>query len=256
MRYFGIIGQRLSHSFSPGYFEDFFRRAGIEACYLTFEGETLHEVMRKVLSQPGLEGFNVTIPFKREVLQYCTEAAEEVAAIGAANCIVIQGGRLKAHNTDAEGFRHLLSMVPAHRRVSGALVLGTGGAASAVCHVLEQFRIPFLSVSRTPSGKQQIDYGSITPEVLRHHPLIVNTTPLGMHPDTAHCPPLPYHLLSGEEILIDLIYNPEKTMFMKRGDAQGCFTLNGLPMLYRQADRSWEIWNETERKSNPANRVP
>jgi shikimate dehydrogenase len=187
-----------------------------------------------------LAGLNVTIPYKEKVIPYLDVLSDEVKQIGACNCIAIQGSKLKGYNTDVIGFEiSLMKKLKSHHQQ--ALVLGTGGAAKAVHYVLAKNGISFLKISRTP-GDDQLSYESLTKEIIESHQLIVNTTPLGMYPDINSFPPIPYEHLGNQHYLFDLVYNPDKTMFLLRGEERGAEIENGADMLIDQAEASWDIW--------------
>lgn len=240
---FGLIGKKLSHSFSQEWFRQKFRNENIDAEYLLIEACCVEEAMELAIHQHQLHGFNVTIPFKKSIIPFCAQMDKAVATIGATNCILVNRGELEAYNTDCYGFEHLLNQVTGSVDSHGAIILGTGGAASAVEFVLNSREIPFIRVSRTPVSGYSVGFNDVDRDCLNHHPVIINTTPLGMFPDINGAPPLPYHLLSGHEVLIDLVYNPKVTVFMQEGNRRGCTTINGMPMLVKQAEKSWEIWN-------------
>lgn len=237
----GLIGFPLSHSFSPGYFREKFRREGLEEWdYHPFPLCAIEELPALLEDHPELCGLNVTIPYKEAVIPFLDELDDAAAAIGAVNTIRIVQGRTIGYNTDAPAFRQVLRVAGADA-MPGALILGTGGASRAVAYVLAQEAIPFVRVSRT-AGEGKISYGELDAGILGSHPLIVQTTPLGMYPLTEALPPLPYHLLGQDHLLIDLIYNPPETGFLREGAARGARGLNGLKMLYLQAELSWNIW--------------
>jgi shikimate dehydrogenase len=242
MRKFGLIGYPLTHSFSQRYFTEKFEREGITDCtYSNFPLASLVD-MPSVLAEPDLCGFNITIPYKQAVLDYLHSKSHVVAAIGACNCVRIEGGRLTGHNTDVVGFERSLvrHLAPHHSR---ALVLGTGGAAKAVEWVLQQLGIAYVLVTRRPRpGTTDMSYEQVTAEVLAEATLIINTTPLGMYPHTEECPPLPYEALTPRHYLFDLIYNPARTLFLRKGEARGAVVENGHEMLIQQAEESWRIW--------------
>lgn len=243
MRKYGLIGYPLSHSFSQKYFTDKFQREEITGCvYENFPLATIDEFAPLLQQQPDLHGLNVTIPYKEKVIPFLTAQSEVVQAIGACNCISIENGRLTGHNTDVVGFEQSLRplLQPHHTK---ALVLGTGGAAKAVNYVLNKLGIEFWEVSRTPSSVRQISYQQIDESVIRDHSLIINTSPLGMYPNIDECPPLPYQALTAKHYLFDLVYNPAKTLFLQKGEAQGAAIKNGHDMLIIQAEESWRIWN-------------
>ncbi|MEY4661087.1 MAG: hypothetical protein RLZZ42_1039 [Bacteroidota bacterium] len=241
-RLFGLIGYPLSHSFSKRYFSDKFQREGLqEFTYELFPISEISALPELFREHPTLEGINVTIPYKEQVIPYLDELSPVVKEIGACNCIRIRNGKLTGFNTDVIGFEQTLSrkLMPHHRN---ALVLGTGGAAKAVHYVLRQKSIPFVQIGRTKRG-EVLDYAAITPELLLSHTLIINTTPLGMYPNVHEAPDLPYECLTPMHYLYDLVYNPERTIFLQKGEELGAAIENGADMLVIQADASWDIWN-------------
>lgn len=247
MRLYGLIGRTLGHSFSAAYFADKFRRENIDATYHNFQLTDIKELTRLISEIPNLQGLNVTIPYKQAVIPLLDELDGAAAAIGAVNTIVISRNnghvRLKGFNTDAPGFlesvRPILPPVPTQ-----ALLLGSGGASLAVRHALESIGITCTHVSRTPAPGI-LSYADINGRVMREHRLIVNCTPLGTHPDTKSCPPIPYSLVGTGHLAHDLVYNPGCTEFMQRCAAQGATVRNGLKMLHSQAEKSWLLWNDT-----------
>lgn len=246
---YGIIGFPLGHSFSQRHFTEKFRREGIDAEYLNFELRDLSEFAGVLERHGHLKGFNVTIPYKQAILPFLDELSEEAQAIGAVNCVKVvrQGSRrrLIGYNTDACGFRDaLLRFIPQDLR--RALILGNGGAAKAVRHVLRGLGMDTLTVSRTPRNADETGYAECA-SLLPEYRLIVNTTPLGTWPDTSGCPDIAYPLLTPRHYLFDLVYNPETTEFMKRGIARGAHACNGLGMLVGQAEKGWEIWSHEKK---------
>ncbi len=237
----GLIGYPLTHSFSKKYFTEKFERENIEGWqYELFPLERIEDLPDLLNQQPSIVGLNVTIPYKEAVIPYLDEV-DESAAFGAVNTIKIIDGKLLGFNTDVYGFEvSLKPMLKAHHQA--ALILGTGGAAKAVASVLERLGIAYQYVSRTPS-EGQISYKNIDKNTINKHTLIVNTTPLGMYPNVANCPDLPYEMLTDEHILYDLVYNPNVTTFLKKGKKHKSCVKNGLEMLYLQAERAWEIWH-------------
>lgn len=240
-RQYGLIGYPLSHSFSPGYFAEKFANEDIvDAHYDLYPLEQISEVQK--LLDGSLSGINVTIPYKEQVIPYLDVLDEEAAAIGAVNTIKFDRGLVKGYNTDVYGFEQsLLGACDGHLPAK-ALILGTGGAAKAVQYTLSKHKVEFLSVSRT-SG--DITYDKLTSEMIAKHRLIVNTTPLGMYPKDDTCPDIDYKSITDKHVLYDLVYNPTQTLFLKQGYDQGAKTKNGLDMLKLQAERSWQIWNES-----------
>lgn len=243
MRKFGLIGYPLSHSFSKKYFEDKFIREQIEDCsYELYPLASIDEFPGLILRVgEGLLGLNVTIPYKQSVIPYLDQLDEAAAAIGAVNTIHFSTLGTKGYNTDAIGFEASLNE-QMDRPVSRAIILGNGGASKAVQYVLKKLGIDFQLISRK-GGSGSIGYSEVTDEVIRSSQLIINTTPLGMYPDISALPPIPYEALGPEHLLYDLIYNPPRTVFLAQGEEKSCKTVNGLDMLYRQAEASWQIWN-------------
>ncbi|MBD1397984.1 shikimate dehydrogenase [Pontibacter sp. JH31] len=243
MRRFGLIGQKLGHSFSKRYFTEKFETEGIaNARYELYELPEITAFPALLAREPELVGLNVTVPYKEAVIPYLDALDESAAQIGAVNTICVSGGKLKGYNTDFIGFRDTLQQFYPIEELSKALVLGTGGAAKAVWAALSSLGIGYTCVSRNPS-ENELAYAAITPEVLQAYPLIINTTPLGMAPDIERAPAIPYEALTEGHFLYDLVYNPEETLFLSKGRVAGARTINGMPMLYAQAEASWEIWN-------------
>lgn len=243
MRRFGLIGKTLKHSFSKNYFTQKFRENHITDCsYEIFELQSVDDFPLLLKGCPDLEGLNVTIPYKEQIISYMDEKNDVVKEIKACNCIKIVDGKLHGFNTDVIGFKNSLQpkLKPNHKR---ALILGSGGAAKAVKYVLENLGIEYQIVSRRKEFNH-LGYEDVDGEILKQYTLIINTTPLGMYPNVNDDPPIPYEYLSSQHFLFDLIYNPEKTRFLQRGEQQGAQIANGHEMLVIQAEESWKIWNE------------
>lgn len=242
MAQLGLIGYPLTHSYSKKFFTKKFKNENIDCIYENFEIDEISKI-KEVLSQnPDLKGLNVTSPYKEAIIPYLTDIDPVAKQIGSVNTIKITDSQLKGYNTDIFGFDALYAEAVGEKKVERALVLGTGGASKAVCHCLQQRGIAFDKVSRTP-GKADMTYSDITPQTLRTHRLIVNATPVGMHPLEEEFPELPYQNLSSRNILIDLIYNPKETLFLEFGRTFDASTFNGHTMFVIQARKSWEIWN-------------
>ncbi|MDO6389349.1 shikimate dehydrogenase [Pontibacter sp. BT731] len=242
MRKFGLIGKKLGHSFSKRYFSEKFAREGIaDAVYELYELPEITGFPDLLAHEPELVGLNVTVPYKEAVIPYLHELDVSAARIGAVNTVRIADGRTKGYNTDYIGFRDTLQQFYPAGEDAKALVLGTGGAAKAVWAALDELAIPYTSISRNPA-QNQLHYEAVTPEVLQAYTLIINTTPLGMAPDTGSAPAIPYDALTPGHYLYDLVYNPEETLFLQKGRLAGAHTLNGLPMLHGQAEAAWKIW--------------
>lgn len=247
MKKYGIIGYPLGHSFSPGYFNEKFKNEGIDAIYEKYELPVITDLQAIIDYTQDLCGFNVTIPYKEKVMSYLDIVAPEARAIGAVNVVKVtrKDGKpyLEGYNSDLIGFsRSIKPLLEAHHKK--ALILGTGGACKAVNYGLHQLGLETLIVSRSKKDNT-IQYEQITPELLDEYKVIVNTTPCGMSPHFDECPDIPYDLLTPKHLLFDLIYNPDETLFLKKGREKGAVTKNGLEMLLLQAEAGWEIWNST-----------
>ncbi len=248
MRKFGLIGYPLGHSFSKRYFTEKFDNEDISDCsYDNFPIRSIEQLPDLINSVPELEGLNVTIPYKSSVISYLNHIDREASEIGAVNVLKLKRRRIKAkvfgYNSDVNGIRDSLCHVLKHIRQ--AMVMGTGGSAKTVCYVLEKAGIMVIRVSRTRKPGV-ISYNDIKPDLIKVTDLIVNTTPLGMFPDTGSKPDFCYDCLDKRHIMFDLVYNPEITAFLKEGQERGCNVITGLKMLRSQAERSWEIWNSAD----------
>jgi len=247
MRKFGLIGYPLGHSFSKKYFSGKFIRENISDCQYENYPLTSIDLLEELISlNSDLCGLNVTIPYKSAVIKYLDFIDEQARSVAAVNVLKFKrsGDKvlLKGFNTDIDGFRNSISPYIGER-VTSALVLGTGGGAKAVCYVLRKFGIRITSADIIKL-EGVLDYSEITDKILISNQLIVNTTPLGMFPDILGKPDLNYRCLNKDHILFDLVYNPELTSFLKAGKEQGCTIISGIEMLYGQAERAWEIWND------------
>ena len=247
MRKFGLIGYPLGHSFSKMYFENKFLTESISECsYENYEIESLESLKDLITKERELKGLNVTIPHKSEILKYLDYIDDEASEIGAVNVLKIysksEGRFIKGFNTDIFGFKESLVLHLKDKKINNALVLGTGGSSKAVAYVLDKLGIETLFIARKPS-EDSISFNNLTDNILIDNKLIINTTPLGMFPNTEDSPGLNYDCLTPEHILFDLVYNPPLTLFLKKGEEQGCTIIGGLKMLQLQAEKSWEIWN-------------
>lgn len=245
--HFALLGKSLSHSFSKQYFEAKFKSLGLEGYdYSLLETPNLDNLHTLIISH-SLTGFNVTIPYKKEIIPLLDEIDPVAKEIGAVNTVkvILSSGRpnLKGFNTDAPAFLQTLKphITPHHRH---ALVLGTGGAAQAVAWALRKLDIDHTFVSRNPKQHHNsVGYDDIVK--MRQsdfgHTIIVNTTPVGMYPIVDASPWPNPDLITADTICYDLIYNPSPTLFLKVASAQGAVTINGLDMLHLQADMAFSI---------------
>jgi shikimate dehydrogenase len=241
---YGLIGQKLGHSFSKTYFTQKFHQEHLDAVYENFELPEINAFKKLMTAHPKLQGLNVTIPYKEAIIPFLHGLSDNARAVGAVNTIQFAGGRLVGHNTDVIGFRDALGEVYANEPGGKALILGTGGSAKAVKHVLDHF-FEFEEVwfaSRASQGPGILSYPAVNQQGLGGYRLIVNCTPVGMFPHTRGLPQLPYATLEQTCFVFDLVYNPEETRLLREARQRGCPTRNGLEMLMRQAEASWRIW--------------
>lgn len=241
MKQFGLIGRNISYSFSKGYFADKFKNQNIvDTVYDVFDLQHIEEV-KKVFEIPNLKGFNVTIPYKQEIIPYLDELSPEAKKIGAVNTVLIHNGKRIGYNTDCVGFQNSIQplLQPHHQK---ALVLGFGGAAKAIIYVLDQLHLPYQIVSRE-KNETNITYEELDQEILKEFQVIINCSPVGTFPNIDQAPQLPYQFITSKHLLYDLIYNPEVTLFLQKGLKNGAVIKNGYEMLVLQAEKSWEIWN-------------
>lgn len=246
MQKYGLLGYPLGHSFSRNYFNQKFKAEKIDAEYVNFEIPNIKEIKTVLKENPDLNGLNVTIPYKEQVIPYLDDLDEDARLIGAVNVIKFTKGRfgrkLKGYNSDIIGFKQSIEplLKESHRK---ALILGTGGASKAVFHGLKQLGVGATWVSRKPK-EFCITYEEITPKMMEQYTIIVNSTPLGMFPNINSCPDIPYDSLTPAHLLYDLLYNPDETLFMKKGKEKGAVVKNGLEMLLLQAFAAYEIWQK------------
>ena len=244
---YGLIGYPLKHSFSIVYFNEKFQSENIDAEYVNFEIPRIEDFMEVIDENPNLCGLNVTIPYKEQVIPYLDELDKDTAKIGAVNVIKIirqPKGKVKlvGFNSDIIGFTQSIEplLQPYHKK---ALILGTGGASKAIYHGLLNLGVKPTYVSRTKKSDAVLTYQELTPEIMEENNVIVNCTPVGMYPKVDFCPDIPYEQLTSKHLLYDLLYNPDETLFMKKGQARGATVKNGLEMLLLQAFAAWEIWH-------------
>lgn len=241
MKTYALVGKKLGHSFSKAWFTARFEREGLaDHRYENLELDDLRDLPAAIQGLE-LQGFNVTIPYKTAILPYLTELTSAARETGAVNTVEVRDGKLIGHNTDVTGFERTLSplLKPWH---TAALILGTGGGSKAVARVLSQKGIDYHHVSRTGDGSAILRYDRLTMLDVRNAGIIVNTTPLGMHPHAQQFPDIPYEGVDKYHLLYDLIYNPPVTRFLQEGERYGAQTINGYAMLIGQAEESWKIW--------------
>ena len=241
---FGLIGKNIEYSFSRKYFLEKFNSdinlSGYN--YKNFDIESIN-LINRFISDEGLGGLNVTIPYKEEIIPYLDELSDEAREIGAVNTICFENNGRIGYNTDIYGFTESLKVNSIHN-IDSMIILGTGGASKTIIYFCKKNNIPYKIVSRKKS-KDYLSYKEINDSFFKGYVLIVNCTPVGTFPEIDKCPDLPYNLLNEENILYDLVYNPSETLFIKKGKEMGCKTLNGYEMLKFQAEMSWNLWTKS-----------
>lgn len=245
-RRYGLIGKSVGHSFSKIHFDEkFFREGLIDYHYDLYALQEIGDLRKLLSDNPELCGLNVTIPYKEQVMPMLDGVDPEAAQIGAVNVIRIRDGKLFGYNTDASAFQETLQHWSGQLQGNSALILGTGGSSKAVQQALINLGIPFDSVSRE-QGRAKFTYADLSrdPSIIASHRLIINTTPLGMSPNTNAWPDIPFEQLNDRHLVYDLIYNPARTQFLQKAEMRGSSIRNGLEMLHIQAEKSWQIWNE------------
>ena len=252
---FGLLGKSLGHSFSKDYFTKKFSMLNLNHIYQNIELDNIADIIPFVKEHKNLKGFNVTVPYKEEIIPFLDEIDDTAKKVGAVNTVKVENGRLKGFNTDVIGFGKLLEESQSRRvaesqSVNEALILGSGGASKAVQYVLRKENIPFRIASRgfelgVRSVELGVSYGEICNTGFSPYSIIINTTPVGMFPNVNECLELPYSSIEARHVFIDLIYNPEETLFLKKARLKGASTFNGMTMLHEQAEESWRIWNNS-----------
>lgn len=244
MKTYGLIGFPLGHSFSQKYFTEKFANMHIDSSYSLYPLEKIDDVVSLMDHHPELGGFNVTIPYKQQIMQFLDELDDEAREVGAVNVVKItyvNGQRhLKGFNSDIIGFYNSIKpLIKPHHH--NALILGTGGASKAVAAMLRKLGINSTFVSRSPR-EGQLTYSDLDADIMNKYTVIVNCSPLGTFPNVDSCPDIPYHLLTEQHLAYDLVYNPETTLFLSKAAQHGATTKNGLEMLHLQAEGAWNIW--------------
>ena len=240
-RKFGLIGKNIDYSFSKKYFSEKFKKENLDCTYSNFDIENI-SLIESILQKNGISGYNVTIPYKQEIIKFLDEIDEVAKAIGAVNTIKKIDNKNIGFNTDCIGFEKSLIPLIENKKPDSALILGGGGASKAVKYVLKKIKINYSTVSRK-EGKSEFIYENLNDVIINRFKMIINCSPIGTFPNINKCPNIPYKHLTKEHILYDLVYNPIESLFLRRGRELGCKTKNGLEMLEIQANESWRIWN-------------
>ena len=240
-RKFGLIGKNIDYSFSKKYFSEKFKKENLDCTYSNFDIKNI-SLIESILQKNGISGYNVTIPYKQEIIKFLDEIDEVAKAIGAVNTIKKIDNKNIGFNTDCIGFEKSLIPLIENKKPDSALILGGGGASKAVKYVLKKIKINYSTVSRK-EGKSEFIYENLNDVIINRFKMIINCSPVGTFPNINKCPNIPYKHLTKEHVLYDLVYNPIESLFLRRGRELGCKTKNGLEMLEIQANESWRIWN-------------
>ena len=252
---YGLVGKKLGHSFSKDYFTEKFLLKNLNYSYQNIEIQNIEDIIPYIKEHKNLKGFNVTVPYKEEIIPFLDDIDITAKEVGAVNTVKIyDDGSLKGFNTDVVGFEKLLeetTRLQDYKTTSDkdALILGSGGASKAVQYVLKKKGVPYKIVSRKLGIRNEelgMSYEDINIKGFEHYSIIINATPVGMFPNVNECLELPYSTADEHNVFIDLIYNPDETLFMKKGKAQGSAAYNGLTMLHEQAEAAWNIWRTLE----------
>ena len=240
---YGLLGKSLGHSFSKDYFTEKFSQLNINHTYQNIELDDISKISEFIHNHKNLKGFNVTVPYKESIIPYLNDLDETAREVGAVNTVkVYNDGKLKGFNTDVVGFKAITSQLSVISKRGTALILGSGGASKAVQYVLRKENIAFKIASRNSYKSGVIGYNDINTIGFAPYSIIINTTPVGMFPNVDKCLELPYSTIEPRHTFIDLIYNPEETLFLKKARLKGATTFNGMTMLHEQAEAAWEIW--------------
>ena len=248
MKTFGLIGHRLGYSFSKKFFTEKFEKEGLaEHEYVNFELDSIDEFPGIFEKNPNIAGLNCTIPYKQQIMKFMDDINREAAEVGAVNTVKVirenESLKLVGYNSDVYGFENSLKPMLSDKHKK-ALILGTGGASKAIKYILAKLGIEYVSASiEEQLFENEIRYSQIDEKLINEYLIIINATPLGTFPNVDNCADIPYQFITPDHVMFDLVYNPEETLFMKKGKEKGALVKNGLEMLHLQAIRSWEIWN-------------
>ena len=243
---YGLVGRNIGYSFSKKFFTEKFKKEKINCVYTNFDIQKIEE-FKSIINEFNIHGLNVTIPYKESIIDQLDSINPIAKEIGAVNTIKIHNNVLSGYNTDYLGFYESLKEII--KPNSKALSLGTGGASKAIAYALKLLKVKYVFVSRSKKNKDNITYNEINQDIIDKHKLIINCTPVGTHPETKQIPPIPISLINNQHIVYDLIYNPTKSLLLKKSQENGAMIINGYQMLENQAIESWKIWNSKPTQS-------
>lgn len=248
MKEYGLVGYPLGHSYSQKYFTEKFKKLNItDSKYSLFPISEISKINNIIESHKNLLGLNVTTPYKELIIPFIHTMDEMAMKIGNVNTVkIIRNGQnynLKGYNTDFYGFKRTLQSLNLPLSKNKALILGSGGSAKTVSNVFHSDGIDYSFVTRNKSRISLLSYQDLNKSIIEKHNIIVNATPVGMYPNIINYPDIPYDYITKDHFVIDLVYNPEETLFLNKCKEKNATTVNGLSMLYSQADKAWDIWN-------------
>ncbi len=241
----GLIGNPVAHSLSPLMHNQAFAAIRYNGVYLAFRVTDPGSAIKGIKAL-NFRGISVTLPHKVAIIKYLDEIDETTARIGAVNTIVNNNGQLIGHNTDCQGALNALRTQTGIQGKSVAII-GAGGAARAIGFGLVSSggRVTIFNRSKTTGERLAADLKAeflpLTDWQPNRYEILINTTPVGMFPDTG-VSPLPKKNLSKEMVVMDIVYNPLKTRLLKEAEAKGCRTIKGLTMFVFQAALQFELW--------------
>lgn len=250
MEFYGLLGEKLDHSISPEIHHKFFSILNIEGAYKKFEVSKVDlSKIPDAIKTLKIKGVNVTIPYKRDIMDYLDYISDEAKKIDAVNTILLKDNKLYGYNTDYYGFGTILTRNNVETKDKVAMVLGTGGASKAIVTYLLDHNVSKLylisrnKVNVSSYSDCRVEYATYNDIKEVTGDIIVNTTPVGMYPNV-DASPVSEEIINNFEILVDIIYNPRKTKFLEIGEKLNKKTYGGLEMLVGQAIKSEEFWQD------------
>jgi len=239
----GLIGRSIHYSRSPELFHHYFEQEDIQGRYHLVELSLISQI-RTILEHGNFHGLNVTIPYKKSIIPYLNGVTDRALKTQAVNCVYKTENGWHGDNTDVAGVHDMLDVHPISAGAH-ALIFGTGGAARAVVYALTERNIAYSIVSRH-AGPDVLTYSDLNATIIQEHQLLVQCTPVGTSPHIDDKISIPYDAIHDKHILMDVVYNPEETAYLRAGRQQGAKTVSGMIMLKRQAEEAWNIWKKRQ----------
>lgn len=242
---YAVFGDPVSHTLSPVMHNRAFEFSGYKGVYLAFEVKDIKNALVSVRTL-GIKGASITIPHKTEAIKYLDETDDIASGIGAVNTIINYGGFLKGYNSDGMGAVKALSEKTVIKGKNIALI-GAGGAARAVGFFVKKEGGRITIINRSAGSGQRLakdlsgDYLPVNGIGKMKYDIIINTTPVGMTPDT-DATPIEEKFLEKGMVVMDIVYNPLKTRLLKEAEKAGCVTIDGVSMFVHQGAFQFELW--------------